>query len=187
MVEKEERFPPFDFHCPLLSLPLAFKTTLASVPAQAPYLAVDPAKAAAWGQKLGPKSRPRIGLAWSGRAEHSNDHNRSIALKTLEPLLKLPLEFHSLQKELREADSAWLHQSGLIHDHRDALGDFSDTAALISNLDLVITVDSSMAHLSGALGKSIWVLVPFAPDYRWLLGRDDNPWYRQAVLLGSRL
>ncbi len=182
VVSSESSLPDFDLQCPLISLPLAFKTTLATVPASVPYLSADPVKVAAWAEKLGPKKTPRIGLAWSGRAEHSNDHNRSVALKTLEPLLKLPFEFHSLQKEMRETDAAWLQQSGLIGDHRDALGDFSDTAALVANLDLVITVDSSAAHLSGALGKPIWVLIPFAPDHRWLLGRDDNPWYPQAVL-----
>ncbi len=175
--------PPFDLQCPLISLPLAFKTTLAAIPAEVPYLTADPSKVDAWGQALGPKRKPRIGLAWSGRPEHSNDHNRSVPLKTLAPLFDLPYEFHSLQKELRAVDQEWLNASKRIQDHRDALGDFSDTAALVAQLDGVVSVDSSAAHLAGALGKPLWVLVPFAPDYRWFLNRADCPWYPAAELL----
>ncbi|HVM32658.1 MAG TPA: tetratricopeptide repeat protein [bacterium] len=182
VLEKGGEVPPLDFHCPLLSLPLAFKTTLQSVPGTVPYLSADPAQVEAWGRKLGAKTKPRVGLAWSGRPEHSNDHNRSIPLKDWAPLLNLPLEFHSLQKDLKGEDLAFLQSSGRIRDHRDCLGDFSDTAALAANLDLVVSVDSSAAHLAGALGRPLWVLVPFAPDYRWLLKRPDNPWYPQARL-----
>lgn len=182
-VEAGKPLPHFELHCPLISLPLAFKTTLSTVPVREPYLFADSAKAAFWGGKLGPQTQPRIGLAWSGRPEHSNDHNRSMALKTLAPLLELPFEFHSLQKELRAADREWLEASGRIQHHGESLTDFSETAALTAQMDGVVTVDASTAHLAGALGKPIWVLLPFAPDYRWLLDRSDSPWYPTAVLL----
>ncbi|MGH7740376.1 MAG: tetratricopeptide repeat protein [bacterium] len=182
-VEVGGPLPDFDLHCPLISLPLAFKTTLSTVPVQEAYLFAEPSKAAAWAEKLGPKTRPRIGLAWSGRPEHSNDHNRSMALETLAPLLELPFEFHSLQKDIRAGDQEWLEASGRIQDHRESLTDFSETAALAAQMDGVVTVDASTAHLAGALGKPIWVLLPFAPDYRWLLKRSDSPWYPTALLL----
>lgn len=178
-----KHLPAFDLQCPLQSLPLAFKTTVESIPAQDAYLFADPLKQAAWRQKLGLKTAPHIGLAWSGRPSHKNDHNRSIPLETLLPLTALPYEFHSLQREYRDSDQAYLREPTRIRDHQGELVDFSDTAALVSEMDLIVSVDTSVAHLAGALGKCVWILLPFMPDYRWLLDRPNSPWYPTATLL----
>ncbi len=182
VVEKGRPLPPFDLHCPVMSLPLAFKTTLASLPAVVPYLHADADKQQAWRRRLGDATQPRIGLVWSGSTTHKNDRNRSIPLQRLEPLLRLPLEFHALQSEIRPDDAAALAGFGQIHLHRDELGDFSETAALVQQMDLVITVDTAVAHLAGAMDKPVWILLPFAPDYRWMLDRSDSPWYPSATL-----
>lgn len=174
--------PGFDAYCPLMSLPHVLHTTLETIPARVPYLRADRRKVQAWQHKLGPRTRPRIGLAWSGAAYFRNDHNRTIRLDALAGLVALPAEWHALQKEYRPHDTALLGQHPQIRQHQDELGDFSDTAALIECMDLVISVDTSIAHLAGALGKPVWILLPQSPDYRWLLGRDDSPWYPTARL-----
>jgi hypothetical protein len=182
LVKAGAALPDFDFHCPVMSLPLAFKTTLTTIPNQIPYLYVDTAKQQEWRQRLGKKNRLRVGLVWSGTTIHKNDHNRSIPLKALKLFLDLPIEWHCLQKEIRVDDVAFIASNGKIADYRDLLNDFSDTAALIEEMDFIITVDTSVAHLAGALGKEVWILLPYAPDFRWLLARDDSPWYPSAKL-----
>jgi tetratricopeptide (TPR) repeat protein len=177
-----EPLPEFDVHCPVMSLPYAFKTTVETVPSSDRYLSADPAKVALWQEKLGETSAKRVGLVWSGSATHKNDHNRSMALSDLLPLLDTPCEWHSLQKEYREGDLAVLEGVPQLHQHQDDLIDFSDTAALIECLDLVITVDTSVAHLAGAMGKPVWILLPTRPDFRWMLDRTDTPWYPSAQL-----
>lgn len=177
-----EPLPAFDCHCPLLSLPLAFDTRLDTIPAGTPYLHAPSPAARAWEARLQAHRRPRIGLVWSGNPDHTNDHNRSMSLRALSPLLKLNATFVSLQKDVRAADAAVLIEYSDILDFGGALTDFSETAALVSQLDLVITVDTSVAHLAGALGKPVWVLVTHVPDWRWLLDRDDSPWYPSARL-----
>lgn len=169
--------PDFDYQCPLLSLPLACGTTLKTIPARAFWLRCDTEKAAHWRNALGQATGPRIGLAWSGNASHPNDINRSIPLTQLKELLDLPCEFHCLQKDIKDADRAVLRELTQLHLHEDALRDFSDTAALIDAMDIVIAVDTATLHLAGALGKTAWALLPYAPDYRWMLGRADTPWY----------
>jgi len=131
----------------------------------------------AWEDRLGPRDRLRIGLVWSGNPNHKNDHNRSLPLRDLSPLLDLDATFISLQKEPRPDDKATLLERTNIVDLTEHLTDFVETAALVSGLDLVITVDTSVAHLAGALGCPTWILLPYTPDYRWLLDRDDSPWY----------
>ena len=173
----------FDLHCPLGSLPLAFGTRLDTIPFAEPYLPAPPAaRVKAWEDRLGPRTRCRVGLAWSGNPDHKNDHNRSIALRTLAPLLDCDVQFVSLQKGVRDQDRAFLGERPDIVDLPEQLTDFSDTAALISCLDLVISVDTSVVHLAGALGAPVWTMVPFNPDWRWLLNRDDSPWYRSMRL-----
>lgn len=174
--------PPFDFHCPLMSLPLALGTELSSIPAETPYLSADPAETAAWRARLGETRAPRVGLAWSGRPTHRNDMNRSIRLAELAPLLTPGAEFIGLQKDVRAEDRAALAAMPAIRQFGGQLRDYADTAALIACLDLVITVDTSVAHLAGALGKPVWILLPSDPDWRWLLGRSDSPWYPSARL-----
>jgi tetratricopeptide (TPR) repeat protein len=175
--------PPFDLHCPLASLPLAFGTTLATIPADVPYVSAPPERVAAWSARLPPAHAPRIGLAWSGKATHKNDHNRSIALAALKPLLaKAGGTFVSLQKDYRAHDRAALAESGGLVRLDDALVDFADTAAVIEALDLVITVDTAVAHLAGAMGKPVWIMLPAIGDWRWLTAREDSPWYPSAHL-----
>jgi hypothetical protein len=165
-----------------MSLPLAFKTTLDTIPANLPYLFADTEKTRHWQARLGEKTCSRIGLVWSGSATHQNDHLRSLSLTVLEDFLQLPLEFHCLQKELRGSDTAVLEGFPQLQLHQQALSDFAETAALIANLDLVISVDTSVAHLAAALGKPMWILLPKPCDYRWLLDRTDSPWYPTATL-----
>jgi tetratricopeptide (TPR) repeat protein len=182
VIESGKSIPEVDFHCPIMSLPRAFKTTVETIPNQVPYLYADPDKQQAWLNRLGTKTKPRIGLVWSGSTIHKNDHNRSIPLREFNCLFGLDVEFHSLQKEIRYEDIATLTATDNLTAHQKLLNDFSDTAALINVLDLVITVDTSVAHLAGALGKAVWILLPYAPDFRWMLGRDDTPWYPTARL-----
>ena len=175
--------PAFDMHCPMSSLPLAFQTRLDSIPPGISYLPA-PAEAAkrAWEDRLGPHDRLRVGLVWSGNPKHTNDHNRSLPLQMLSRVLDLDACFVSLQKDPRASDLAFLRERTGIVDPTEHLTDFSETAALVSCLDLIVTVDTSVAHLSAALGRPTWILLPFAPDYRWLLDRDDSPWYPSVRL-----
>ena len=176
VIGKGETLPDFDYHCSLGSLPLAFDTTLETIPCDIPYLAA-PGAPGDWPAKLGPKKRPCIGLVWSGNPDHANDHNRSIALELLTPLLDTDAQFVSLQKDLRPGDDKILRRRSDVFDAGPDLKSFSDTARLLSELDLVISVDTSVAHLAGSLGRPVWVLLPYVPDWRWLLDRDDSPWY----------
>jgi tetratricopeptide (TPR) repeat protein len=170
-----EQLPDFDLHCPLLSLPRAFRTTIETIPADVPYLSVPAVDVRRWGARLERQERPRIGLAWSGNPKHRNDRDRSIALRSLLQLLDVNASFVSLQKDVRPGDAAVLQERGDLLHFEAELRDFADTGALIANLDLVISVDTSVAHLAGALAKPVWILLPFVPDWRWLLDRADNP------------
>jgi tetratricopeptide (TPR) repeat protein len=183
IIAKGAKLPPFDLHCPLLSLPLAFATELASVPAQVPYLAAPEGRVAHWRGRLGER-RPRAGFVWAGSAAHKNDANRSIPLAQLAPLLaNLPLACFSLQRDIRDADREVLQRLPDLTDLGEELSDFTDTAAVISMLDVVVAVDTAVAHLAGAMGKSVVILLPYAADFRWLRERRDTPWYPTARLL----
>lgn len=182
VVSAGESLPDFDVHCPLLSLPRVFGTRLTTIPSAGPYLHALPDKSAAWSARLGKRNGHRIGLTWSGNSAHHRDQIRSINLSALLVLLDTEATFISLQKDVRPTDAAVLGDHNDIVQFADALADFSDTAALISNLDLVISVDTSIAHLAGALGRPVWVLLPYLPDWRWLLDRDTSPWYPTARL-----
>ena len=175
--------PPFDYHCPLLSLPLAFRTTLSTIPCADRYLTASTTKAQEWQTRLGPEARPRVGLVISGNDKHENDHNRSIPLSEFAPVLSTQLQFILLQKDLREADRKFLESRPDIVFPGDKLNDFMDTAALCELVDVVVSVDTSVAHLAGALGRPVWILLPFNSDWRWLLDRSDSPWYFNAKLL----
>jgi len=178
-----EGVPAFDFHCPITSLPLAFRTTLETIPAPTSYLPT-PAQdlRQVWEERLGHHDGLRVGLVWSGNPKHGNDRNRSIPLRTLSRILDVDACFVSLQKDARSDDRAVLRERTDIIDLTAHLTDFVETAALISCLDLVITVDTSVAHLAGTLGCPTWILLPYKPDYRWLLDRDDSPWYPSVRL-----
>ena len=176
------RLPAFDLHCPISSLPLAFKTRLDTIPS-GPYLPSPPDdRIEAWDNRLGPRTRLRVGLVWSGDPSHVNDETRSIPLRTLSRILDVDATFISLQKAPRPNDAAVLRERNDIVDLTADLTDFTETAALIACLDLVITVDTSVAHLAGALGRPTWILLPWTPDYRWLLDRADSPWYPSVRL-----
>jgi tetratricopeptide (TPR) repeat protein len=179
---KSDPLPAFDLYCPLSSLPLAFRTRLDSVPADMSYLPPPPdERVRAWADRLGPHDRLRVGLVWSGNPRHVNDRKRSIPLLTLTGLLDTEATFVSLQKEPRPEDRTVLAASG-IEDPTAGLTNFVETAALIRNLDLVISVDTSVAHLAGALACPTWILLPYTADYRWLTDRDDSPWYPSVRL-----
>lgn len=180
--------PRFDVHSPLPSLPKAFGTDIDSIPAAPAYLKSDPEKLKLWADRLGARSLPRVGLVWSGSTIHLNDRNRSLPLASLTPYLPDGIDYISLQKELRPSDAAALAARPDIRFVGDDLADFADTAALADLIDVVVSVDTSVVHLAGALGRPTYVLLPFSPDWRWMLGRSDSPWYpslrlyRQASL-----
>lgn len=180
IIGESERPARFDYHCSLLSLPLAFATTLDSIPSPGPYLSADPARRARVEALLGPRVRPRVGLAWSGHPNHPNDRHRSMPFAALAPLLAWDADWIALQNDLRSRDGAAVDHVAF---HRAAQTDFADTAALVDLMDLVITVDTSIAHLAGALGKTVVILLPFACEWRWLRGRADSPWYAGARLV----
>jgi len=172
----------FDYHCPLMSLPLALGTTLETIPSGQPYIFADEQLCNVWNVRLPSQTKPRIGIVWRGGTKHKNDNNRSINLPALVPLFSADTHWISLQKELRDTDSALLQELYQIVSYGVELRDFSDTAAIINLLDLVITVDTSVAHLAGAMGKQVWILLPYNSDWRWLLDRKDTPWYPTARL-----
>lgn len=176
VVAAGEPLPDFDLQIPLLSLPRIFRTTLESVPASIPYLRADPALARKWKQKFAPKQTSfKVGLTWAGG---TSDPKRDCALSMLAPLAGTPgVVFCSLQKGEAAAQAANPPAGMTLLDFAAELSDFADTAALISQLDLVISIDTAVAHLAGAMGKPVWTLLRFAPDWRWLLGREDSPWY----------
>jgi hypothetical protein len=177
----DEDEPEYDVLTSLLSLPLAFGTTLATIPAEVPYLRVPASRVGRMKHHLGAQSGPRIGLVWSGSVQ--SQPRSAMSAATLDPLLRWPnVEFHCLQKEILAEDRAWLDKTGLVITHEAELRDFGDTAALIDSMSLVISIDTAVAHLAGALAKPVWIMLPFNPDWRWLLGRDDSPWYPTARL-----
>jgi Flp pilus assembly protein TadD len=175
-----ESMPAPDLHCALMSLPLAFNTSLATIPAAVPYVAPAPDLVAKWTRTLGPADRLRVGLVWSGNPGHLNDRNRSIALEKLAPLLdRSEVEFVAVQPDVRPHDADVLRR----HPHiRHFAQDFANGAAILSLLDLVISVDTAWAHLAGAMAKPVWIPLPAFPDWRWLLEREDSPWYPSARL-----
>lgn len=181
VITADDTPPPIDLHCPMLSLPLAFGTTIDTIPAAVPYLTPDAALVAAWRTKLGVRGRPRIGVVWAGRPDNHNDINRSMPVEMLASWLDAGVEIHCLQKQVAAADRAWAEAHGVVLHDRD-LADFADTAALAACMDVVISVCTSVAHLAGALGLRTWVALCFAADWRWLLERDDSPWYPTARL-----
>ncbi len=181
-VLKGEPLPEFDYHCPLLSLPLACKTTLQNIPNRPAYIGSDPAKVTEWRHRLGPRSKPRVGLVWSGNSAHKNDSRRSVEIASLLPYLPEQFEYFSLQKDISDADRLTLQGQHRVKQYDASMMDFPSTAALCELMDLVITVDTSLAHMSAALGKPTWIMLHHVPDWRWLLDRSDSPWYPSASL-----
>jgi hypothetical protein len=174
-VSIQQELPAFDVWCPMMSLPLKCGTTVATIPAPIPYVSADASTVETWRGIISQDPRGyRIGICWAGNPNNYNDVNRSIPANLLQPLTNIPgVVAYSLQ--VGDTSGA-ARQLGLI-DHTARLTDFSQTAALMMNLDLIISVDTACAHLAGALGRRAWTLVPFAPEWRWLLDRSDSPWY----------
>jgi hypothetical protein len=182
VIGRGEALPPFDLHCPLLSLPLAFRTELASIPAPVPYLEAAGSDIAHRRARL-PQGRQRIGVVWSGDPSHDNDLNRSMRLDMFAPLFAVPgVDFVSLQYKVRDEDRAALAGVPNLFCFKDSFRDFADTAAVIASLDAVISIDSAVAHLTGAMGKPLFLLLPLGADFRWLRERADSPWYPTARL-----
>jgi tetratricopeptide (TPR) repeat protein len=172
-----EARPAFDVHCPLGTLPMAFKTEFATVPAEIPYLFADTDRVDRWRQRLEALGGPRVALVWAGNVAHANDRNRSIPLAKLQSLWAGDgARFVSLQRDLRDSDAEILAASPVLHLGGE-LADFDDTAAVLSLCDLVVAVDTSVVHLAAAMGRPTWVLLPFSSDWRWTAAADSNPWY----------
>ncbi|MFC0348858.1 tetratricopeptide repeat protein [Undibacterium danionis] len=181
-----ELMPTFDYQCPLLSLPLALNLQTEDIPSHVPYLDVGAEKVQHWRSKIASGKRLKVGLVWAGSPHHQNDKNRSISFATISPLLQLEADFYVLQKELSASEKTGLKimQSfgRQIQILAPELEDFCDTAAVINCLDLLVCVDTSVAHLAGALGKPLYLLLPYEADFRWMHDRDDTPWYPTARL-----
>jgi len=178
VVDRNGTLPVFDVHIPVQSLPYVFGTTLETIPGDVPYLRPDPVKVAEWQRMFPDGRRFRIGLVWQGTPTHRDDHNRSCPLNEFVPLSGLAgVDFYSLQIGSGSEQIYSLPECMTVVDLTGRIQDFSDTAAMIANLDLMISVDTAVAHLAGALGKPVWTLLPYVPEWRWLLDRDDSPWY----------
>jgi tetratricopeptide (TPR) repeat protein len=170
--------PDYDFQAPLMSLPGLMKTRLETIPASVPYLCAEQESAAAWKRRLKDFPGLKIGVVWRGNPNHKNDHNRSMKPADFSAFLEIEgISVVNLQKDARDNEITALNIMGPFLDAAPDLQDFADTAALIANLDLVISVDTSVCHLAGALGIPVWTLIPHAPDWRWLMTREDSPWY----------
>lgn len=183
VTSRPEEVPPCDVQAPLPSLPWLCGTTLETIPAAIPYLAIDDDRCRRWRRRLAEVGTPRVGLVWRGSPVHTNDRNRSLPVSALAPLVAgPPARFVSLQKDATAEELATLNAAGPVLPLGNEVADFADTAAAIAALDLVITVDTSVAHLAGALGAPLWLLLPRPADWRWLEDREDSPWYPTARL-----
>ncbi|CCE08535.1 conserved hypothetical protein [Bradyrhizobium sp. STM 3843] len=188
VIARGEPLPRFDLHLPLIGLPRVFGTTLDTIPADIPYLHPDVTKLAHWQRILGDEPSLKVGVVWAGNPRHKGDRLRSLAAAQLLPHLLVPgVKLYSLQKDLRATDAPAVTATGAtMIDLAPQLDDFSDTAAAVAALDLVITVDTSVAHLAGALGRPVWLLLPYALDWRWLRDREETPWYPTMRLFRQR-
>jgi hypothetical protein len=175
--------PHFDCQLPMFSLPRVFQTTIATIPQKVPYLNVPPDRRRHWSQSIPSEEWFKVGLVWAGSRQHRNDACRSLSLAALQPLLQIEgISCYSLQLGPAREELSAAAYAGKVVDLTDGIKDFADTAALVEQLDLVISVDTAVAHLAGALGKPVWILLPYASDWRWLRERDDSPWYPTARL-----
>ena len=183
VIARGETRPAFDVHCPFGSLPLAFGTELATIPAEVPYLFADPARIAHWRARLPAGNRPSIGIVWCGNPNFKGDRSRSMTFADFAPIVADPeLAFVTLNPGAPLTDVSALSAHPNVIDLAPEFRDFADTAAVIANLDVVVTTDTAVAHLAGALGRTVWLLLSFSPDWRWLLDREDCPWYPSARL-----
>jgi tetratricopeptide (TPR) repeat protein len=178
VVAEGEPVGEFDLYCPLPGLPHVFRTTVESIPADVPYLAAPQDRVDAWRQRAGAEPAFKVGIAWAGTAGNRNDRRRSVPLAGFEPLARTPgVRLYSLQKGDAAVQLSNQPRGMDVQDWGGHFGDFADTAGAMMNLDLIVSVDTSVVHLAGALGRSVWTLIPFSPDWRWMLNRSDSPWY----------
>jgi hypothetical protein len=181
MFDRWDQVPDYAAYASLSGLPQLYGVSLGHIPANVPYLQPDPNQVQAWGERLAALTPPgyrRIGIAWAGRPTHNNDFNRSATLDAFAPLAALPgVVLVSLQKGDGQSQIGRYFAGAPLLNLGPALADYEDTMAVIEHLDLVVTVDTSVAHVAGAMGRPVWVVLPYAPDWRWLLSRDDTPWY----------
>ncbi|HWE02405.1 MAG TPA: tetratricopeptide repeat protein [Tepidisphaeraceae bacterium] len=179
VIARGDPLPPYDLHVPSLGLPIRCRTTLQTIPAAVPYIIADPMAVESWRTRLDPANGAlRVGIVWAGNPNHVGDHWRSIPVSTLAPLFTMPaVNWYSLQLGAAASQMSAQTGAGRLFDHTADLRDFADTAALLAHLDLIISVDTAAAHLAGAMGKRVWLLLPYVPDWRWLLARADSPWY----------
>jgi len=183
LIQSGEPLPPFDYHCPLLSLPLAFNTCINTIPSSGAYLKINHKKREKWAHRLGMKTKPRVGIVWSSTSNYKNDVSRSMCLSSfLEHLPVNNLDLVCLQKEIKSVDRAYLNFGDQIKYFGDELNDFSDTNGLASCMDLVISTCTSVPHMTAALGIETWLLLAHVPDWRWLKDRDESPWYDSMKL-----
>jgi tetratricopeptide (TPR) repeat protein len=182
IIAKGDTLPAFDYHCPLLSLPARFNTQLDTIPPVSHPINIENSRIKEWLTRLGPKLKPRVGLVWSGSTIHKKDHTRSVSLSELIPYLPHHLDYISLQKEISSIEEDLLNKNNIKH-FGATLHDFTDTAALVQHMDLILAVDTSVAHLSATLNKPTWILIAYSPDWRWLLERSDSPWYPSVTLV----
>ncbi len=180
-LESEPEPKNFDIHVSLMDLPQVMRTTIENIPGNCPYFHVDKNRIKIWGRRLGVKKSFRVGLIWAGQPNHENDHNRSIDPGIFAPLCKID-EVSLFSLQMGHPDQASEVFGKDVTDLTSQINSFSDTAAAMKNLDLVLSVDTSAAHLAGAIGCKVWTLLPFMPDWRWLLNRTDSPWYPQMTL-----
>jgi hypothetical protein len=177
--------PPFDYHCEMMSLPLAMNLQLSDLPGATSYLQADPVYVSKWKARLDeliPHSDLRVGLVWAGRPTHSNDAKRSVTLAELAPLAQSGVTFVSLQKGPSTAQGLAPPEGMKLLTVREESDGFEDAAAILNLVDVLVSIDSSLIHLAGALGRPAWVMLPFLPDWRWLLNRNDSPWYPSVRL-----
>ncbi|OSQ35298.1 tetratricopeptide repeat protein [Thalassospira mesophila] len=182
IVRQGELPPAFDMHCQMMTLPEVTDLTLADLPGPMPYLTADPRRVRKWQKRLKNLPRPLVALVWAGRPTHFNDAERSMSLEKLAPLAMDGVTFLSVQKGDRANDATTPPPGMNLINLSPEISDFEDTAAIFTLIDLLVSVDSSPVHLAGALGLPTWVMLPFVPDWRWLLNRDDSPWYPTAKL-----
>ncbi len=189
IIEEGQPIPPYEVHCPLLSLGGLLGISEQTIPAPIPYLKADPQAVSQWANRFDSSDRRmRVGLVWAGRKTHVNERNRSMKLRQFADLGSVSnAAFYSLQMGDPAAEAANPPPGLKLTDWTGGLTDFADTAALIENLDLIVAVDTAVAHLAGAIGKNVWVLLPMAPDWRWMLEREDTPWYPTMRLFRQKL
>jgi len=185
IIGPNNKIPKFDFYCPIMSLPHAFKTDILTIPNKCPYLFLNEIKTEKE-KDNSKKNKLKIGVCWAGNPSHKNNHNRSMSIPDMSKLFSLPFEFHSLQKEVSQESLSILKKFNII-DHHNSLEDFSDTAKLIDKIDIIISVDTVIAHLAGALGKKTFLLLPDKSSFLWMDEREDSPWYPTIKIFRQKI